>query len=518
LASSKAVGAAASYMVPSTRQGIATRTVRGVSWAYGSYVGGRLLSLVATAILARLISPKDFGVVALALVAMAFLDTFPGLGVGEALVVVDPGEIEEKAETAFAVQIVVGLVLAAAAAALGPLAASFFHQPRLVGLMPVLGLIFVVAGLGSTHSALAQKRLDFRSLTIAELADVVSRGVVSIALAVMGAGVWSLVIGYVFGKSAWTIAIWHRVRWRPRFRPKREHLRGLLTFGGTLTGVGMMAAFLTQFDNLVIGRVLGAAELGFYVMATRLPELFILGLAVAAGRVLFPAFASLDGSDMTRGFVTALRYTAMVVLPLAVFMIVLARPLVIALFGERWRPAIPATQVLTLWALASTMLFVCGNAFKGRGRPDILLKLSVPQAVLLIGGSLAFVKQGITAVSWVQAGIAIAAQLAALIIARRMFDVSLGSVLEAIRPALFASAGLAVTLLVVERAISAPWPALVIGASAGIVVYTGLLAVLARDALSRLIVMAVPPTARSELRLEMQNTADPLDEAGGNRT
>jgi PST family polysaccharide transporter len=92
-------------------------------WAYGSYVGGRLLSLVATAILARLILPKDFGLVALGLVAMAFLDTFPGLGVGEALVVADEDEIEEKAETAFVVQVAVGLVLTAAAAAPGPVGA-----------------------------------------------------------------------------------------------------------------------------------------------------------------------------------------------------------------------------------------------------------------------------------------------------------------------------------------------------------------------------------------------------------
>jgi PST family polysaccharide transporter len=279
-----------------------------------------------------------------------------------------------------------------------------------------------------------------------------------------------------------------------------------------------MAAFLTQFDNLVIGRVLGAAELGFYVMATRLPELFILGLAVVAGRVLFPAFAALEGGEMMRGFLTALRYTAMVVLPLALFMIILAEPLILGLFGDRWRPAIPATRVLSLWALASTMLFVCGNAFKGRGRPDIILMLSVPQAVVLIGGSLAFVKQGIVAVSWVQAGIAIAAQFAAIVIARHMFGVTFVSVLEAISPAVVASAGLAVILLLIQRAISAPWPAILIGAGTGVVVYIGLLAAVAPSALSLLKAIAIPSQARPELKLEMQAAVDPMDKPGTNRT
>jgi PST family polysaccharide transporter len=257
-----------------------------------------------------------------------------------------------------------------------------------------------------------------------------------------------------------------------------------------------MAAFLTQFDNLVVGRVLGDTQLGFYSMATRLPTLFILGLAVVAGRVLFPAFSSLEGGDMGRALLTSLSYTGMVVLPLTAFMAILAGPLTIGLFGEQWRPAIAAAQVLSLWALASTVIFVCGNAFKARGRADIVLKLAVPQAVALIIGSLVLVNQGIVAVSWVQAGIAIAAQFVAIWIAQRMFGLTLRSVLAAIRPAVLASAGLAIVLLVVQRTISAPWPAIIAGASGGALVYIGLLILLAPDSVRRLRTMAVPPPAR----------------------
>jgi O-antigen/teichoic acid export membrane protein len=362
--------------------------------------------------------------------------------------------------------------------------------------LPVLGLTFFLLGLGGTHAALALKSMDFRSRTIAELADVTIRGVVSVVLAVAGAGVWSLVIGYVVGSAAWTITIWHRVAWRPRFRPRRRHLRGLLKFGGAITGVGIMAAFLTQFDNLVIGRVLGDTQLGFYSMATRLPSLFILGLAVVAGRVLFPAFASLASRDMGRAYLTSLRYTAMVVLPLTTFMAILAGPLTIGLFGGEWQPAVGAAQVLCLWAFASTVGLVCGNAIKARGRPDILLKLAVPQAVALIIGSLVFVNQGIVAVSWVQAGIAVAAQLVAMGIAQRMFQVTARSVLGAISPPVLASAALAIVLLVVHHTISAPWPAIIVGATGGVVVYVSLLILLAPDSVRRLRTMAMPPSGQ----------------------
>jgi PST family polysaccharide transporter len=480
-------------------------------WAYGSYVGGRLLSLLATAILARLLVPQEFGIVALALTAMAFLDMLQGLGVSEALVIARAGEVEEQAETAFAVSVLVGFVLAGTTAALGPAAAAFFHQPKLVVVMPVLGINFLLLGLGSTHAALAQRNIDFRSRTVAEFADVVIRGAISVALALAGAGVWSLVIGYAVGTAAWTVTIWYRVPWRPRLRPTRRHLSTLMRFGGALTGVAIMAAFLTQFDNLVIGRVLGATQLGFYSMATRLPYLFIVSLAVVAGRVLYPALAALDRDDMGRGFLTSLRYTAMVALPLTAYMAIFARPMTIGLFGDKWLPAVTAAQVLCVWALMSPITMVCGNALKAHGRADLLLKLAIPQAVALVVGSLVLVKQGIVAISWLQAGIAVASQLATLAVTQRLLGLQIGDVLGALRPPVLAAGLLAIPLFAIERAIREPWPAIAAGAATGTVLFVVLLALLTPDTVRRLRTMARAGTDAPEAQVELI-PIDPLDE------
>lgn len=475
-----------------THHGIATRTLRASFWAYGAYVGGLALSVVATAILARLLTPDEFGLVALALIAMAILDTFPGLGVGDALVIVDEDELEEKAETAFAVSVGVGFVLAVLLAALGPVAARFFEQPQLVEIMPALGTTFIFLGLAGTHSAIAQKRIDFRPRTAATLVETMLRGVVSVVLALAGAGVWSLVIGYMIGSAASTVVLWIMVPWRPHFRPRRAHLRGLLGFGGQLTGVNVMAAFLTQFDYLVVGRVLGAAQLGFYSMATRLPSTVILGLAAVAGRVLFPAFASLHKTGVARAFLTSFRYTSLVVFPLTVYLAVLAKPVTHALFGPQWGPSVGAVRVLCIWACASTFLYVSGSAIKARGRADVLLKLAVPQAVALVIGSLLFVHRGIVAVSWVQAGIAVFAVIASIAIARRLFEFGVLSTLDSLRPATLGSLGLAVALVVVERTLTAPWSAVLVGAAVGTVVYLGLVALLAPDSIRALHATARP--------------------------
>ena len=479
-------------------RGIATRTLRAMFWAYGSFLGARFLSFTATAILARLIIPEDFGLVALALIAMAFIDIFSGLGVGEALIIVNEDEAEEKAETAFAVTVLVGFVSGAALAIFGPVAAAFFDQSELVEMMPVLGVTFVLRGLGGTHAALAQKRLDFRSRSAAELADAGMRGAVSVVLALTGAGVWSLVIGYVVGSAAWSITLWLLVSWRPRFRPRRAHLRSLLSFGGPLTGVNVMGAFLSQFDYVVIGRVLGTAQLGFYSIANRIPELFIGSLGAVGGRVLFPAFASLRSDDVPRAFLTSLRYTALLVLPLTLYFVIFAEPLTIALLGQQWRPSIEAMQVLCLWVGVGTLGQVCGDAFKGRGRVDLIVILAVPQAVVLVIGSLALVERGIIAVAWVRVGVVMCAVPIAILIAQRLFRLRFRAVVEALRPALVGGTGLALVLLVIERAISRPWPAVLAGACAGAVVYLGLILLLAPDTLKMLKATAFPRTPADE--------------------
>jgi O-antigen/teichoic acid export membrane protein len=500
-------------MADTPAHSIGTRTLRGMFWAYGSFMGVRFASLLTTAILARLLTPKDFGLIALAMTFMTFLDMLQGLGVSEALVVAEAGNLESEAETAFAISTAMGVGLWLLSAALGPVAASVFHQPQLVAIMPALGATFLISSVGSTHYALAMKQIDFRSRTAAELADALFRGVVGVALAFAGAGVWSLIAGYIAGTIAMTVAVWHLVDWRPRFRPTRKPVRRLLGFGGALTGVGIMGAFLNQFDNAVVGRVLGATQLGFYSIANRLPYMFIISLAAATGQVLFPAFATLGGEDMRRGFLTSLRYTTLIALPLTVALITLAEPITLAVFGPHWQPAVAATQVLCLWALMSPVSMVCGNAIKSRGRATLLFMLAIPQAVVLIVGSLLLVHQGIVAVSWVQAAIAIVAQAVTLTITVRMLDVHVKDVLVAVGPPILASAVLAAVLYGIDHALAGPWLIVVVGGAAGSVTYLALIHVLARDTLPRLRNVAFPQSKPAQTQpsgtAALQPPADP---------
>jgi O-antigen/teichoic acid export membrane protein len=472
--------------------GLGTKTLRGMFWAYGSFVGANLLSLIATAILARLLVPRDFGLVALALFFIALLDTVSDLGVNQALVVAKKEEELERAETVFVWSIAFGGVLSLVIVALSPVAALFFDEPRLTALLSVLGLRFAIRSFGATHYALAQKRIEFRPRTGAEIADACARGITGILLAIAGFGAWSLVLGYIAGSVAFVLVVWLMVPWRPKLAPKRAHLPQMLRFGGLLTLVDINAALGSNLDYLFIGRVLGATELGLYTIGFRVPSLLIGNVSAVAGRVLFPAFAAVERARVGEAFITSLRYTMMFAVPLAAGLAVLAHPAILAVFGSQWKDSIPVMQVLTIWALGVAVGIPAGTAYKSTGRPQVLLALGVPRA-LLLGATIAiFVDQGIVAVAACLASVTGLFAVINLGFAARLLKVRAVAILKAAWPSIVATAAMVAALVPLERAIDADWPALVCGALIGSCVYVAFLWLLARESLIQLRDTAFP--------------------------
>ena len=453
-------------------EGIGSRTLRGSMWAYGSLAGGQLLVFVSTVILARLLSPGEFGLVAAALVFITLLDTISDLGLSPALVISKPEELDERANTVFLATVGIGAGLSALIAVGSPLAGAIFDEPDLPPLLAVLGLNFLLRSLGATHYALAQKRIDFRSRTTAELAAVITRGVVGIALALAGLGAWSLVLAYLVGTTAMTATLWSVIPWRPRMRLSRRQLPRMLRFGGTLTAVDILAAVLGQIDYFFVGRVLGTQALGLYTLACRLPGLVIINGATVASRVLFPAFAAVDRAALGGAFLKSLRYGALVAMPAAAAMCVLAEPMVLAILGEQWPGAIAPMRVATLFALAVALGIPAGTAYKATGNASILLKLAIPRVLLAAALIAIFVSDGIVAVAACQAAVATLFGVIGLAVAARLLSVRPRAIALALWPGLAVATATAATLLAVVLLIqNPPALALLVAVPVGAAVY-----------------------------------------------
>jgi O-antigen/teichoic acid export membrane protein len=485
-------------MTEPSRHSLGTRTSRGMLWAYGSYVGGRLLVLVSTAILARLLNPRDFGLVALALIFTALLESVSDLGVGQALVVVrgDDEHVAERAETAFVFTVAMGAGLTILTAALSPLAAVFFHQPQLVGLLAVLGTNFLVRSLGATHYALSQKRMDFRARTVAEMSDVVIRGLTGIALALAGAGAWSLVIGYLVGTTTLTAAMWLLVPWRPQLRPQRAHVRELVGFGGKISAIAVVGAVISNVDYVFVGRVLGATSLGLYTLGFRLPELIVINLSIVAGEVLFPALAAVERPALGHAFLVSLRYTVMVAVPCAVLLVALAEPLTLGAFGDQWRSSVGPMRVLSLYALAVAIGIPAGSAYKATGRAGVLLWLAVPRCLLAVAAIAVFVDRGIVAVAACQAAVAALFAVVGIVLASRLLDVGVHRLWSAIWPSLIGALAMLAVALAVNAAVGPPWLALVTAGPLASTAYLGTLWLIDRASILRLHALVFARTAR----------------------
>jgi PST family polysaccharide transporter len=463
-----------------------------MAWAYGAYVGGRLLVLAATVVLARLLTPAEFGLVALALTFMIFMDAARDLGLGQALIVSERGEEEERAQTAFGWGVTIGLCLSLATAAVAPLAARFFDEPELTGLLAALGANFFLRSLGATHLAIARKALNYRVRTVSEIADASVRGVVGIGLALLDFGAWSLVLGYLAGSLTSSTALWLLVPFRPRARLTRAHLRDMLSFGGTLTIVDIGAVLAYNLDYVFIGRVLGASSLGLYSIGFRLPELVVMNIATVAGEVLFPAYAAVDRARVRDAYLSALRYTAMLTVPLAAALIVLAQPLVAVLFGDQWDRSGPVMQVLACYALVVALSIPAGTVFKVTRQAWILVAVTIPFLVLLVVALTIFTDQGIMAVATCTTALEAIGLPILTVIASRRLAVPVRASIAAVAPAVLAALGMAAAMLPCAELIDAPLPALLAGGSLGLAVYLGLLVAFAGEDLRRLRRIAFP--------------------------
>lgn len=461
----------------SDRGELARATVRGVAWLYLAFAVGKGLVFLSTIILARLLVPADFGLLALGLLAIGILDGLRGLGVGAALIYrkEDP---ERAASIAFMISLAVALVLTAVVLFGAPLVGRFFHEPRLVAVLRVLSASLMLSALASVPEALLRKELAFRRRILPELGKTAVKGLSSVLLALAGLGVWSLVGGQLAGAMTATLLFWRVCRWRPRLTFDRAIARDLLGYGTQIVLVALLGTVLKNVDYLLIGRRLEASQLGYYTIAFRVPDLFIVSLCAVVSQVLFPAFAKLqnDGAALRRGFLTTLRYAVLVTAPLGIGMAIVAPDFVEVFYTSRWAAAIPVMQALAVYSLLQSVSYNAGDVYKAIGRPSILnyfggvrLAVTVPLLWVAAGNGILWVALG-------QVAIALVFTVVQLIVVCGLLEIRAGAVLEALRPAAVSGAAMLVATLALGRLLPLPPAGRLIALTlAGAVVYSGVL-------------------------------------------
>jgi PST family polysaccharide transporter len=482
------------------------QVVQGAMWNYGGFLVSKGLLFVATLILARILSPSEFGLVGMALLVITALDILRDFGIGASLIY-RQRDGQAAANLAFLLSAVIGVMLFVGNWLLAPFVTVFFktngpeETATVTGLVQVLGFSLLFAGLGSTQDALLQKAIDYRRRMIPEVGRTLIKGVLQVALALAGFGVWSLVWGQVIGEACATILLWTVSSWRPTRLLDRTLLRPMVNYGTQIMMVGGLGWLVADIDYLIIGRFLGDAALGLYTLAFRIPELIIRNLAQAVSNVAFPVAARFqeDKAAMRHAYLTMQHYMLAILAPLGFGLFAVTPSLIHILFQDKWEPAIPVMELLSIYMVLSGISHWPGVVYKAVGRPDILNRLSFLKLVLLVPTLWwAATTYGIVGVGWGQVAVRVVVILIDMWTVSRFVQISMRANLQAIWPPLAASAimAAAVRLVFLLDPRESSIPLLAVAIITGGAVYAGALWLLDRPTVSALLDLARGLVAR----------------------
>jgi len=355
-----------------------TRTLSGLGWSGTAKICRQLLQLVIIIILARILSPREFGLVGMVIVFTGFADRLKTMGLGEALIQ-KLNLTENHLSSAFWLNLIAGVVLMLIFVIGAPFIALFYNEPTLKYLTIVIAFIFFIGSLNIVQDALLKKNLEFRRLFYIEIASTLTAGIVAIIMAINGFGVWSLIAQSLVMTSVTVIIMWLTSSWRPSFIINKTAVRELWKFGSNLMGFNILTYLARNVDKLLIGKSIGTFALGIYSRAYEMMLKPVSEVEQIITRVMFPVLSEIqkDKKRIKQIYLRSIRSISIFIFPLMIGMIVLVKPLVLFIFGEKWEGIIPILQIFCFYSMLQSIGTTFGWIYNSQGRTDIQFRWGV---------------------------------------------------------------------------------------------------------------------------------------------
>lgn len=358
--------------------GLTKRALAGTAWSGISTAGKQALTFASVATVARLLGPSAYGLMGMAVIVTNFISNFRDLGTAVAIVQ-RPTVTRSLLSSLFWINVVVGFVMSAFVVLTAPGIAAFFHAPALRSVLVWLALALFLASCGVVPNALLTRRMSFKAIAITDLVAAAASYAVALAGALEGLGVWSLVLASVTNAAVSSAGYWIGSSFRPHWEFNLVEVRSIARFSTHLSANGLVNYAYRNSDNLIVGRVLGDVQLGFYQMAYNLMLTPIQNISSVIASVLFPAFARIqdDNERFRRAYVRACMLTAIITFPVMAGLGVVADPLIRAVLGKQWIPTIPIFQILSVVGLLQSVQTTVGIIYQAKGRTDWMFRWSL---------------------------------------------------------------------------------------------------------------------------------------------
>ncbi|MCI7188470.1 MAG: lipopolysaccharide biosynthesis protein [Fusobacterium mortiferum] len=352
-------------------------------WKFLERIGTQGIQFILQLFLARLLTPRDYGTVALIMVFIAISTVFVQSGFNTALIqkkYID----EEDISSVFYISLFIAIIMYIILWIFAPTIANFYKILELTSIVRVMGLVLFLNTFNSIQNAIVSRNMEFKRLFYSSLGAIIISGILGIILAYRGFGVWSLVYQQLTNQFSICIILWFTVKWRPKLLFSIKKIKKLFSFGGKLLCSALIDTIYRELVNLIVGKVYSPAMLGYYNRGDQFPKVIVSNFNGSIQSVIFPALASVqhDKVRVKEIMRRAITMSSYIVFPAMVGLIVISEPMIKLVLTERWLPCVPYLRVFglsyALWPIHTTNL----QAINAIGRSDIFLKLEIIKKII----------------------------------------------------------------------------------------------------------------------------------------
>src|SRR5690625_2158795 len=351
---------------------------KGVIWTAAERFGQQLIQAVIFVILARLLTPEDFGLIAMLMIFFAVSQSLIDSGMGQALIRLKEITDEDRS-TVFWFNLLLSLVFYGLLYLGAPAIASFYDRPELVDLTRVMGLAVIFFGIAIVQRSEMTQQLEFKKQAFAQIPAVTIAGITSVTLAYLGYGVWALAVQYLLLALVSSLILWIQQPAKIHFAFYKESFKNLFGFGYKLLLSGLLNTVFSNISRLVIGKFFAAATLGFYTQAQNVRKLASQNLISVIQKVTYPLLSKTadDPKRMKRGYRQDIQASTFIIFPGMVLLFIFADPLMVYVLGPQWQPAAPFLKIICLYGILYHLHAINVNVLNVMGRSDLFLILEI---------------------------------------------------------------------------------------------------------------------------------------------
>ena len=373
----------------------------GLAWTLIENVAVRALGIIITVVLARLLTPEDYGLIGMLSIFIAVSDVFIQSGFGQALIQKSDCT-DEDFSTAFYFNVAVSLLIYVALFFGAPLIAAFYREPQLISITRVLSLNFVLGSFNLVQQSKLRKSMNFKPLAYISLICTVVSGVIGVGMAYIGFGVWSLVAQTLSATLVRVVVFPLFTKWTPNRPFNYQSFRHLWGFGSKILVTGIFEVIVRNLSNIIIGRFYNKEQVGYFSKARNFADVPATTMYSVLGTVLFPLLSEIheDEERHKTVFKRVSFYTVLITFPVMILMTLLAKPIVIILFTEKWAACIPLLQAFLLARAFLPLNVINANMLQSRGETKLYMNIYFFTGPLSVIAVLVSIPFGVEAMAW----------------------------------------------------------------------------------------------------------------------